>query len=79
MLAAARGRLSLLFFSKQARANDYYAALVHVAEQTAAEYPTLSPELRAVFEAYARGLASRGLNVVVAARRPRVARDRGWL
>ena len=56
VLAAARGRLSLLAFSKQARANDYLVALVHVAEQADAQYPTLSPELRAVLEAYARGL-----------------------
>jgi penicillin amidase/acyl-homoserine-lactone acylase len=56
VLAAARGRLSLLTLSKQALANDYYVALIRVAEQTDAQYPTLSPELRAVLEAYARGL-----------------------
>src|SRR5262249_56147146 len=52
VLAAARGRLSLLAFSKQARANDYYVALIHVAEQTNALYPKLSPELRPVLQAY---------------------------
>jgi len=56
VLAAARGRLSLLSFSKQARANDYLVALVHIAEQVDAQYPALSPELRAVLDAYARGL-----------------------
>jgi acyl-homoserine-lactone acylase len=56
VLAAARGRLGLLSLSKQALANDYYVALIRVAEHTEAQYPSLSPELRAVLEGYARGL-----------------------
>jgi penicillin amidase/acyl-homoserine-lactone acylase len=56
VLAAARGQLGLLFLSKTALANDYYVGLVGVAEQVAEQYPRLAPDVRAVLEAYARGL-----------------------
>ena len=56
VLVAARGRLSMLVLSKQALANDYYVALIRVREQVEEQYPELSPEVRAVLEAYARGL-----------------------
>jgi penicillin amidase/acyl-homoserine-lactone acylase len=56
VLAAATGRLSLLVLSEQALANDYYVGLVRVREQVAEGYEALSPDYRAVLEAYARGL-----------------------
>jgi penicillin amidase/acyl-homoserine-lactone acylase len=56
VLAASTGRLSLLFATKQALANDYYVALVRVREQVDEQYDQLSPEYRAVLEGYARGL-----------------------
>jgi penicillin amidase/acyl-homoserine-lactone acylase len=56
VLAAARGRLSLLHLSKLALFNDYYAQLVGVREQLDAQYATLAPDVRAVLEGYARGL-----------------------
>jgi len=56
VLAAERGRLSLLLLSKMALGNDYYVALVGVPAQVEAQYPTLAPDVRAVLEAYARGL-----------------------
>jgi penicillin amidase/acyl-homoserine-lactone acylase len=54
--AAARGRLSLLQISKQGLGNDYYVQLFRVADQVAAGYGELSPQLRDVFESYARGM-----------------------
>ncbi len=54
--AAARGRLSLLHLSKLAVQNDYYARLIGVQEQLDAQYDALPADVRAVLEAYARGL-----------------------
>src|SRR5262249_31486277 len=56
VMAASRGRLSLLFLTKTALANDYYASLVDVREEVDASYGALSAEFRAVLEGYARGL-----------------------
>ncbi|MFO0741512.1 MAG: penicillin acylase family protein [Labilithrix sp.] len=56
VLAASTGRLGLLVLSKEALANDYYVGLVRVREQVAEGYEKLSPDYRAVIEAYARGL-----------------------
>jgi len=56
VVAASTGRLGLLHASKNAIGNDWYVALVRVREQVAEQYETLSPEYRAVLEAYARGL-----------------------
>lgn len=56
VLAASTGRLGLLVLSKEALANDYYVGLVRVREQVAEGYERLSPDYRAVIEAYARGL-----------------------
>jgi penicillin amidase/acyl-homoserine-lactone acylase len=57
VLAATRGQLGLLYFSKQARANDYFVGLAGIAAETARQLPTLSPDVRAVLDGYARGLA----------------------
>jgi acyl-homoserine-lactone acylase len=56
VIAAAQGRLSLLFLSKTALANDYYVSLVRVKDQVAAEYDALDPAYRELLESYARGL-----------------------
>src|SRR5262249_32326053 len=57
VLGAARGQLSLLFLSKTALSNDYFASLVGVQAEVDEAYPKLSPEVRAVLEGYARGLS----------------------
>jgi acyl-homoserine-lactone acylase len=56
VLAAARGRLGLLHASRTAVENDYYAQLIDVAGQVAAQYPALSPEVKRVLDGYAEGL-----------------------
>ncbi len=56
VMAASSGHLGLLHASKTALANDYYVALVRIREQLDEGYDALSPEYRAVLEAYARGL-----------------------
>jgi acyl-homoserine-lactone acylase len=56
VLAAARGRLSLLQLSKAAVLTDYFAALIRVGDLTEQQYPKLAPDTRALLEAYARGL-----------------------
>jgi penicillin amidase/acyl-homoserine-lactone acylase len=56
VLAAGRGRLSLLHLSKRALANDYYARLIGIREQIGAQYALVPADVRAVLEAYARGL-----------------------
>jgi acyl-homoserine lactone acylase PvdQ len=56
VFAAARGQLSLLHLSKTALANDYYVHLVHVREQVDRGYDAMPADVRAVLEAYARGL-----------------------
>ncbi len=55
VLAAARGRLSLLHLSKLALQNDYYAQLVGVRGQVDAQYDALPADVRAVLEGEARG------------------------
>ena len=57
VLAAARGRLSLLQLSKGAVLTDYFAALVRVGDLVDEQYPGLAPDTRALIEAYARGLS----------------------
>ncbi len=56
VLAAARGRLSLIVLSKGAVLADYFAALMRVGELVDEQYPRLAPDTRALLEAYARGL-----------------------
>lgn len=56
VMAASTGRLSLLYASKKAAGNDWYAGLVRVREQVAEQYDALAPDYRAVLEGYARGL-----------------------
>lgn len=56
VLAAARGRLGLLLTGKVALANDWYTQLVGVEEETDATYGSLPDDVRAVLDAYARGL-----------------------
>jgi acyl-homoserine-lactone acylase len=56
VLAASQGRLSLLYLSTTALANDYYVSLVRVKDQVDAEYPALDPAYRELLESYARGL-----------------------
>jgi penicillin amidase/acyl-homoserine-lactone acylase len=56
VIAASRGKLATLLLSKQAILNDYYARLVGVEEAVAAEWERLSPEVRALLDAYGRGL-----------------------
>src|SRR5437764_1000458 len=56
VLAAARGKLATVLLSKAALANDYYARLVGVDEEVAAEYERLPADVRTVLESYARGL-----------------------
>lgn len=56
VLAAGRGRLSLLHLSKTALANDYYARLIGIREQLDAQYASIPADVRAVLEAYARGM-----------------------
>lgn len=56
VMAASTGRLSMLQLSETALANDYYVGLVRVREQVEEGYDQLSPDYRAVIEAYARGL-----------------------
>ncbi len=54
-IVAARGQLAAVY-GAAAAPNDYMVGLLRVAEQVQAGYPTLSPEFRAVAEAYAAGL-----------------------
>jgi acyl-homoserine lactone acylase PvdQ len=56
VLAAARGRLSLLLLSQLALGNDYYVQLSRVAEQVEEQWPQLSSETRELLDSYARGL-----------------------
>jgi acyl-homoserine-lactone acylase len=56
VLAAARGRLGLLQVSKLALANDWYTELAGVQAEVDATYDTIPADVRAVLEAYARGL-----------------------
>ena len=56
VLAAARGRLSLLQLSKDAVLADYFAALMRVGELTDQQYPRLSADTRALLDGYASGL-----------------------
>ncbi len=57
ILAAARGRLSTITLSSQALGNDFMVGLLRVWPQVESQYETaLSPEMRAVMEAYAAGL-----------------------
>ncbi len=65
VLAAARGRLSLLQISKLAIGNDYYVGLARVADQVEEGWPRLGADFREVLESYARGLN------LYAARHPR--------
>lgn len=55
-LVAARGQLARLVLSKDALINDYYAALVRVEDQVAAQYDQLDPATRAVLQGYAEGV-----------------------
>lgn len=56
VLAAARGKLSLVKLSSSALANDYLVGLLGIASEVDAQYEkALSPEFRRVLEAYARG------------------------
>ena len=54
--AASTGRLGLHVISMQALINDYYVNLIQIDRQILEGYPKLSPDFRAVLEAYARGL-----------------------
>ena len=54
-LAAARGTLAA-HYGQDAAANDYMVQLLRVADVVDNQYPTLSPEVRAICEAYADGL-----------------------
>ena len=57
ILAAGRGRLALIDRSTDSLINDYFTRLLRVPEQVKEQYESeLSPELRAVLEAYAAGL-----------------------
>ena len=56
VLAATRARLGLLQISKQAVLNDYFTQLMDVRGLVEEGWPRLSPEVRAVCDAYARGL-----------------------
>jgi len=56
VLAAARGRLSLLQLSRSAIANDYYVELVRVRDQVEQQYGQYGADFRAVLESYAAGL-----------------------
>jgi acyl-homoserine lactone acylase PvdQ len=56
VLAASRGRLGLLKLSTLALANDWYTELVGVRAEVDATYAALPADVRAVLEAYARGL-----------------------
>lgn len=55
-LAAGRGQLGLIMRSELAIANDYYAELVHIRQEVDATYDALPADVRAVLEAYTRGL-----------------------
>ena len=72
VLAASRGQLGLLQISKQAVLNDYFTRLMDVRGIAEAGWPKLSPEVRAVCDAYARGLS------LYAALHPRQADARLW-
>ena len=54
-LAAARGQLGFLY-GMDAVANDYMVHLLRIWDVVEANYDTLSPEVRAICEAYAAGL-----------------------
>ena len=56
VLAAARGRLSLLHLSKGAVLADSFAALVRVGDLADEQYPRLAPATRALLEGYAQGI-----------------------
>lgn len=57
VMAATRGRLSLLKLDEQALANDYYTSLFRVQAQCEEQYQSqLSQETRALLEAYADGM-----------------------
>ena len=56
VLAASRGKLGLLQLSRAALSNDYYAQLIDVEGQVAAQYDKLPQDLRAVLEGYAAGI-----------------------
>src|SRR6185437_7869165 len=57
VLAASRGRLSLLHLGTLPLANDWYAAFVGVREEVDATYASLPDDVRAVLDGYARGLS----------------------
>jgi penicillin amidase/acyl-homoserine-lactone acylase len=54
-LLAARGELATVF-GQGAAPNDYMVHLLRIADVVEVEYPNLSPETRAISEAYAAGL-----------------------
>ncbi len=55
-LAAGRGQLGFIAFGELAVANDYYTELVRVQQEVDATWERLPPDVRAVLEAYTRGL-----------------------
>src|SRR5262249_19591570 len=55
-LAAARGKLALVWLAKDAVINDYYQRLVGVDEDVTREWELLAPATRELLDAYARGL-----------------------
>ena len=56
VLAASKGRLSLILLGEKALANDFYAGFIGVEDELDAHYNELDPHFAGVLEAYARGL-----------------------